>query len=94
MRERETVPCELCERPTPMLGTRRCHRCYELETRIKDDPALARKILADLAFETLREILHRNSPGVHGPSASMRSRMQDDADALDDANEPWGGGGE
>lgn len=34
------------------------------------------------------------TPGVHGPSANMRSRMQDDADMQDDANEPWGGGGE
>lgn len=42
----KTIPCGLCWRPTVMLGTKRCDRCYELESRIKGDPALARKILA------------------------------------------------
>lgn len=54
MREhgRETVLCELCGRSTLMIGTKRCVRCYELETRIQDDPALARKILARIDQET------------------------------------------
>lgn len=43
---RETIPCDLCATPTPMLGTRRCDRCWELERRIEADPELARKILA------------------------------------------------
>lgn len=41
------VPCGLCSRPTTMTGTRRCDRCWELETRIRGDIDLARKILAD-----------------------------------------------
>lgn len=40
-----TVPCGLCGRATRMTGTKRCDRCYELERRIQDDPALARQIL-------------------------------------------------
>lgn len=47
-----TIPCELCGRPTPMLGTKRCDRCYELEGRIHDDPQLARKILAAMPQHT------------------------------------------
>lgn len=45
MRDEETVPCGVCRRPTSMLGTKRCDRCYELESRIKDDLDLAQKIL-------------------------------------------------
>jgi hypothetical protein len=44
--DQATVPCELCKDPTTMLGTKRCDRCYELETRIQSNPQLARKILA------------------------------------------------
>lgn len=40
------VPCGLCDRPTAMTGTRRCDRCWELESRIHGDIDLARKILA------------------------------------------------
>ena len=43
------VPCELCEMPTRMTGTKRCDRCYELESRIQQDPKLARKILDRIA---------------------------------------------
>lgn len=42
---RETVRCELCGAHTPMTATKRCDRCWELETRIESDPVLARKIL-------------------------------------------------
>lgn len=44
----ETTPCTICGRETPMLGTKLCDRCWELSSRIKADPDLARKILADL----------------------------------------------
>ncbi len=42
------VPCGLCGKPTPSIGTKRCDPCWELETRIKMDPILARKILEGL----------------------------------------------
>ena len=39
------VACELCGHLTPMTGTKRCDRCWELEGRIRRDIELARKIL-------------------------------------------------
>jgi len=42
------VPCGICGTPTRMLGTKRCDPCWELETRIRHAPELARKILAAL----------------------------------------------
>lgn len=43
-----TTPCTICKKPTPMLGTKLCDRCWELSSRIRDAPDLARKILAEL----------------------------------------------
>jgi hypothetical protein len=40
-----TVPCGICGRPTPMRGTKRCDRCWELETRIEAAPEIAKLIL-------------------------------------------------
>ncbi len=37
--------CELCGQMTSMLGTKRCDRCWELESRMHFDPELARKIM-------------------------------------------------
>lgn len=45
---RELIPCRLCDELTAMLGTKLCDRCYELKSRISQDPALARKILTQL----------------------------------------------
>ena len=46
--ETDEVPCDLCGRPTRMKGTKRCDRCWELETRIQHNPELARLILSTL----------------------------------------------
>jgi hypothetical protein len=43
--DRELVECQICGRDTPMTGTKRCDRCWELETRIESDPSLAKQIL-------------------------------------------------
>ena len=43
-----TVPCRICKDETPMLGTKLCDRCWELETRINRDPDLAERILTRL----------------------------------------------
>jgi hypothetical protein len=43
--DRKTVPCAICTTPTPMTGTRRCDRCWELEGRIERNPTIAREIL-------------------------------------------------
>lgn len=42
----ETAPCELCGRTITITDTKLCYRCWELDRRIKADPALAYKILA------------------------------------------------
>jgi hypothetical protein len=34
MIERDTISCETCGQPTPMLGTKRCNNCWEVERRL------------------------------------------------------------
>lgn len=41
----ETVSCGICGTQTRMTGTERCDRCFELESRIRRDPVIARLIL-------------------------------------------------
>jgi len=41
----ETAPCIHCGRDTPMLASKLCDGCYELERRMRADPVLAKKIL-------------------------------------------------
>lgn len=53
----KTVKCRICKTPTPMLGSKLCDRCWELETRIKMDPEIARKILRSLS--TKATMIHR-----------------------------------
>jgi len=44
----KAVECRLCGSPTQMKGTKLCDRCWELETRIKANVILAKKIIASL----------------------------------------------
>lgn len=44
--------CGLCGRQTPMLGTARCNRCWELEKRIRSAPSIARRILSEIESST------------------------------------------
>lgn len=48
MNSEETTACTLCDKQTPMLGTKLCDRCWELQSRIKSDPELARAILEEV----------------------------------------------
>jgi hypothetical protein len=43
--QRPVVSCELCGKDTAMTSTKRCDGCWELETRIENNPVLAQKIL-------------------------------------------------
>lgn len=43
--EAETIPCRICGEKTPMLGTKLCDRCWELESRILAAPCYAVKII-------------------------------------------------
>lgn len=49
--EQPTVPCELCDEPTPMLGTRRCDRCWELDKRVRADVDLAQLIMRSIPVD-------------------------------------------
>lgn len=40
----ETVACMYCGTQTPMTGTKKCDRCWELDSRIRRNPELARII--------------------------------------------------
>jgi len=46
--EIQTTPCKICGLPTPYLETKLCNRCWQLQTRIRQDPEIARKILEGL----------------------------------------------
>lgn len=52
MKTRKVIPCLLCGEPTPMLGTRLCDGCWELDRRIQSTPDIARSILANLGGES------------------------------------------
>lgn len=43
-----TIECKWCGKPTHMLGTKMCDRCYELESRISADPVLAQRMLNEI----------------------------------------------
>jgi hypothetical protein len=45
-----------------MLGTKLCDGCWELETRIKDDPKIARKILDTVEDQIWDKIKLTESP--------------------------------
>lgn len=52
--DQELVDCELCRaQKTTALGTKRCDRCYELESRIRADLNLAKRIIARLEGRSL-----------------------------------------
>jgi len=44
----EITLCTLCEKPTPMLSTKLCNSCWELSSKIENNPILAKKILTQL----------------------------------------------
>ena len=52
--QKPVYQCQTCGNDTLMEGTRRCHRCWEFETRLKDylltqnGPAFVLKTLAEL----------------------------------------------
>lgn len=48
MNAQPAIACRLCGDPTPMLATKLCNRCYELERRVQDNPEIAGAILANL----------------------------------------------
>lgn len=43
---RELVPCKWCGCDTAMTGTKMCDACWELDSRVRGDPAMALRMLA------------------------------------------------
>jgi DNA polymerase-3 subunit epsilon len=56
MKDELTTTCRICGKDTPMLGTRLCDRCWELETRIGLNPELAKTILTNLSNQPAGEM--------------------------------------
>lgn len=52
----KTIPCRLCGALTSMLGTKLCHRCWELETKIEIDFTLALKIIKQIIRRRKEEL--------------------------------------
>lgn len=50
----ETLPCRYCGKPTRMLATRECDPCWELASKVKANPELARKVLREVSQEKAR----------------------------------------
>lgn len=44
----EAVPCKWCGKPTAMLGTKMCDRCWELDGQIRRDLEIAIKIIKSI----------------------------------------------
>lgn len=51
----EIIRCELCRTLTYMSETKRCDRCWELETRIEMNLELAQKIIERIENERSRQ---------------------------------------
>lgn len=68
------VPCELCGTPTPMTGTRRCNRCWELESRVQADPELTLTILRQTLNDTPTQRLG-DLCWIHTENGWRRSRL-------------------
>ena len=60
----ETVPCKYCGEPTPMLGTKMCDKCWELECRIIANIDLAKKIIFALSEKKATKAKKGNSKEV------------------------------
>ena len=43
--DQQVIPCVICGDGTTMLGTEQCDRCYELDTRIRQDLDIADRII-------------------------------------------------
>jgi len=73
--EEETGACGLCGRDTEGTGTKRCDRCWELETRIEQSPKLALQVIFNMGGFRLRDIIKElkrkmNSTRTNRPKAA------------------------
>lgn len=62
------VNCEICHQPTQFDATKRCNRCWELETRIEADPLIALKIIHKIEAITQISMFSKVDLKFSGPS--------------------------
>lgn len=69
----ETIPCEICTRPTRMRATKRCDGCWEVEQRLssylRDGGQRARQFVLHALIERL------DAPYLVGPKAVLVNAM-------------------
>lgn len=52
----EIITCIVCRKhKTTMLGTKMCDNCYELDSRMRDNPMLVAKMMMGLSLEILKK---------------------------------------
>lgn len=71
-----TVPCGLCLQPTNMTGTKRCDRCWELESRIKADEKLAKRILGIREWDDEKAMLVAEAVKKQVPHWTVQNEFQ------------------
>jgi len=67
--ERETIPCKTCGKPTPMLGTKLCDPCWEVETRLPGylNNENAIQFVSAALYKVGRKLIHGTPPdSQHG----------------------------
>lgn len=56
-----TVPCKWCGTETPMLGTKMCNNCWELDGRVTRNPdTTLRMMVQGMGADGFRALLKRN----------------------------------
>lgn len=72
--EKETVPCRLCGVDTPMIGTRLCNRCWELESRISLNLKIAERII----FSIKARKTEKNEKEIEKAALIISKRLVDE----------------
>lgn len=83
MLNRETVPCKTCGTPTPMLGTKLCDNCFEVEGRLKRYLESARG----------REIVRQQVARLESPQARLIALLDEMGLDYSVASHPFPHGG-
>jgi hypothetical protein len=65
MNGQETTPCKYCGKQTPMLGTKLCDPCWELERRIYTSPEIAIQILGQFDQDHEARMAEKHAAKYH-----------------------------
>lgn len=71
----DTVPCKVCELPTPFLGTQLCDSCWGLQHRLEScTPERLIKIMAAMEYAKGEEMFVV-TPNDHGAHTFLMNRL-------------------